>query len=63
MGRTAGSLITKIIAVAWILLCVHVARSLPATAGERIGSKGARALTHAFSLFQRAEQPQREAGR
>jgi len=37
MGRAAGSLITKIIAVAWILLCVHVARSLPANAGERIG--------------------------
>ena len=63
MGRAAGSLITKIIAVAWILLCVHVARSLPANAGERIGSEGARALTHAFRLFERAGPPQREPGR
>jgi hypothetical protein len=51
MRHTAGSLIFKIVVLAWILLCVHVARSLPATAGERIGTEGARALGRAFELF------------
>ena len=59
MGRTAGSLIGKIVAVAWILLCVYVAQSIPATAGERIGSAGARAFTNAFHVFQSAGRPGR----
>jgi len=57
MGRAAGSLIGKIVAVAWILLCVYVARTLPATTGQRIGAAGARALTSSFRVFGDAGRP------
>ena len=67
MGRAAGSLIGKIVAVAWILLCVYVARTLPATTGQRIGAAGARALTSSFRVFGDAGAPRpahdRNAGR
>jgi len=55
MSRTAKSLVAKILAVTWILLCVHVARTLPATAGERIGSAGAQAFSRMFRILVDAE--------
>ncbi len=51
MRYTAGSLVFKIVAVAWILLCVCVARALPANPGEWIGTECARAFSHTFQLF------------
>lgn len=51
MRHTAGSLLFKVVAVAWILLCVCVARALPASPGEWIGTECARAFSHTFDLF------------
>lgn len=51
MRHTAGSLVFKIVAVAWILLCVGVARALPANPGEWIGTECARAFSQTFELF------------
>lgn len=51
MRHTAGGLVFKIVAVTWILLCVCVARALPADPGEWIGTECARAFTQTFELF------------
>jgi hypothetical protein len=57
MGRTAGSLIRKIVAVAWILLCVYVAQNLSATTGPSIGAECAKAFTSSFHVFRGAGEP------
>jgi hypothetical protein len=56
MRHTAGSVIAKIVAVTWILLCVSVARTLSANPGELIGSECARAVSHTFELFRGPER-------